>query len=99
MTALRHGHAERRPQKHLLGTGRQHHGCKRLAQAFRYIPGGGMIGLRQQNGEFLAADPGKQIHFTQHPPANDRQRLERLVADRVTVAVVDRFEMIGVQQQ
>ena len=56
-------------------------------------------GIGQDQGEFVAAEPGHDVGFT-GAAADDRGRLdERLAARQVAVAVVDLLEAVEVEEQ
>ena len=58
-----------------------------------------MLGVGQHHGEFLAAEPADQIGLAQTRARGLGEDLQHLVADRVAEAVVDRLEMIEIDQQ
>ena len=56
-------------------------------------------GLRQQQGELLAAEPAGQVVLAQHRLQRVRDLLEHLVAGQVPVGVVDHLEPVDVEQR
>ena len=78
-----------------------HRGADRegVAQAVRHQIGIVDAGIRQHDDEFLAAEPPDQIGLAQVRLRGPGEDLQHLVADRVAEAVVDRLEMVEVDQQ
>lgn len=87
--------------------GRRCHGLpgdiERLAQRREDLAGhhGGVFGgiqLRQQNREFVAAEPGDGVVFAQAAVQAAGDRLQQLVGAHVAEGVIDRLEAIQVEQ-
>ena len=57
------------------------------------------VGVGQDERELLAADPGEVVDLALHGAGDGREALERLVADAVAEAVVDRLEVIEIHHQ
>src|SRR6202035_6197899 len=71
---------------------------ERLAHAF----GGDHAFLqraRQQRRELLAADTPRQVRYPQRVDHNGGEQFQDLVARGMTEAVVDRFEVVDVEDQ
>ena len=57
-----------------------------------------IVGIEQHRaGEFVAAEPRRQRRIGERAGHLDRDRAEQLVADRMAVHVVDRFEMVEIE--
>ena len=54
-------------------------------------------GARHYDQEFLAAKPAYEVFLAQGTGAKRRDLLQNMVANRVTKPVVDRFEMVDIQ--
>ena len=55
-------------------------------------------GVDQQCGEFLAAETAEQVHATDAARRHVGKNLQHAVADGVAEPVVDRFEMVEIEQ-
>ena len=93
----RHADARGRVQRLALDTAAATAKALRSRSATRY----GVVdaGIRQHDHEFLATQAPDQIGLAQVRLRGPGEDLQHLVADRVTQAVVDRLEMIEVDQQ
>ncbi|CDX60840.1 hypothetical protein MPL3365_450022 [Mesorhizobium plurifarium] len=66
---------------------------------FRDQEGARRVGARQEDREFLAADAADNVGAAQLPLDRAGDQLQRLVAAVMAETVVDRFEMVGIDDQ
>src|ERR1700689_407320 len=71
----------------------------RSADAFRQLDPAGARGMRQQHGEFLAADAGNGTAIADAAAQYVGHRDDDLVAQQVAVGVVDGLEMVDIDDQ
>src|SRR5262249_45821548 len=70
-----------------------------LAYALRHLPGAVLGRTRKNHCEFLAAKPGRHIGRAKAGGRDGRETLQHMVAHRVSVAVIDTFELIQVEYE
>ena len=71
---------------------------KRRAQPLRDLAPPGRAGARRQGDQLLPAMPGEVVPLPQRAAQRGRRRLQHEVPAGMTVPVVDRLEMIQVEQ-
>ena len=57
-----------------------------------------VLGLRQQQGELLAAVAGREVPLPQHGAQQEAEVAQQPVAGQVAVLVVERLEVVEVAQ-
>jgi len=93
----RNGQPDARSGRHVL-TDRDGQPRDMRAEALRDAQRLALPGLRQQDHELLAAEPAGQIVAAQLLAQGSSDRPQRLVPDQMAVGVVDRFEVVDVDQ-
>ena len=79
---------------------RQHRAARdRRAQALRDEQGVELLGLWEQQRELLAADAGQRVGRPQQSLPDSRDLAQHVVARGVAVAVVDRLEVVDVEER